>query len=123
MSLVSDGISALLSLTAEAAGEAVTYARGATSIAITGAVQGDTNWDADNPQPGIKIGERSVDWIIESAQVVDSSGTQLTPEAGDTITTADGRVFRCLPFGPQNQIYRWLDRNGRSRFRIHTKER
>jgi len=122
MSLLSDIAGIGLSAAAEVAGEAVTYARGVTSIAITGAIQGDTNWDADNPQPGLKIGERSADWLIAFSQIKDGA-TQLTPAKGDTITTSDGRVFRCLPFGKQHLLFQWVDRHGRTWVRIHTKER
>lgn len=123
MSIVSDAVSASLAVQSDLHGETITYARSSAgiSIEISGAMQGDTNWDANNPQPGLKIGERSVDWLIEYSQLV--SGSQLTPERGDTITTADGRTFRCLPFGSQDLLYRWVDRGGRTWVRIHTKER
>ena len=123
MGIASDAIAASLDMQAELHGEAVTYSRsGGISIAITGAIQGDTNWDADNPQPNVKIGERSADWLIEYSQIKNGT-TQLTPQRDDEITTADGRTFKVLPFGPKNLTHRWVDRNGRSWVRIHTKER
>jgi hypothetical protein len=118
----SDAISDGLAEVAEAAGEEVTYVQGVTSLTVEGAVQGQTTWDADKPQPGLKITERTVSWLVELAELVDS-GTQLYPAKGDTLTTSDGRNFRALPIGPSSPVYEFVDRNGRTWVRISMKER
>ena len=45
----------------------------------------------------------------------------VTPQRGDTIT-AGSTVFRVMPFGPNDQIWQYHDRD-RLYLRIHTKER
>ena len=81
------------------------------------AVRGRTEWTAEKPRSGVQLGEVSVDFIIE-AKLVDGE-----PARGWTIETEQGELFRVLPFGPQNQLWRWHDRTGQTHYRIHTKER
>ena len=120
MSIFSRAQSVGLQIAANVAGESVTYARGAISIDVAGAIQGETVWDASRTDH-VKIGTKSADWLIESRKL-DNDGTLLTPARGDTITREDGVVFKVLPFGEQSQTWRYSDRNGREFFRIHTKE-
>ena len=122
MSSFSDSVANGLALASEFAGETITYTRGATVLTITGAIQGHTDWEADTPQPGLKVGERSADWLINFENIV-GAVINLTPEKGDEIQTEDGRRFRCLPFGPQSLLYRRVNRSGGKWLRIHTKER
>lgn len=105
-------------------GEAVTYTRDSTTITVSFARRGSTNWNAQAVYNGSRIGDRSVDWLIDVADLVDSSGAALgDPVRGDTITDADGTVFRVMPFGPDDQLWQWHDRVGQTTYRIHTKER
>ena len=122
MSAFSDAITVGLSAISQAVGEVVTYAQGAVSVEITGAVQGRSTWDADKPQPGLKIRERSASWLLQLSKLVDGS-TQLYPTKGDTLTTSDGRTFRALPNGPADPVYSPVDRAGRSWVRVNMKER
>jgi len=100
-------------------GETVTYSRGAVSVFVT-AVRGFTAWEKTAPYQGVRVGDRSTDWIIDAASLV-VSGTQWTPQRGDEIEV-DGVTFRVMPYGPDNQFWQYHDRE-RTVFRIHTKER
>jgi hypothetical protein len=103
-------------------GEAVTYRHGVITIGISNAVRGSTNWDRNAVHPNVRIGDRSTDWLIESAQLV-HAGTPLEPQRDATITTADGTVYRVLPMGGDRQLWQWHDRDAQTTYRIHTKER
>ena len=110
-----------LAAAAAIAGEAITYSRGALSISIAQAIRGQTSWDATAPFNGVRVGDKSTDFCILAALVVNGSGVVLEPARGDTITV-DGRSFRVMPFGPDAQLWQWHD-VGRTVYRIHTKER
>lgn len=101
-------------------GESVTFTRGAYSLTLT-AVRGSTGWDRSAPYGGVRIGDRSTDWIIEAADLVDSNGDEIKPQRQDEI--AVGNVtFRVMPYGPDNQLWMYHDRD-RKYIRVHTKER
>jgi hypothetical protein len=99
--------------------ETVTFARGASSVSVY-AVRGQRNWERSQPSGGVAIGDRSEDWIVLAADLVLSSSV-VTPQRGDTIT-AGGITYRVMPFGPNDQLWAYHDRD-RLYLRIHTKER
>jgi len=101
-------------------GESVTYTRGAYSLTLT-AVRGSTGWDRSAPYGGIRIGDRSTDWILKAADLVDSNGDEIKPQRQDEIAVG-GVTFRVMPYGPDNQLWMFHDRD-RKYIRIHTKER
>jgi hypothetical protein len=101
-------------------GESVTYTRGAYSLTLT-AVRGSTGWDRSAPYGGVRIGDRSTDWIVEAADLVDSNGDEIKPQRQDEIAVG-GVTFRVMPYGPDNQLWMFHDRDRRY-IRIHTKER
>jgi hypothetical protein len=101
-------------------GESVTFTRGAYSLTLT-AVRGSTGWDRSAPYGGVRIGDRSTDWIIEAADLVDSNGDEIKPQRQDEIAVG-GVTFRVMPYGPDNQLWMFHDRDRRY-IRIHTKER
>lgn len=101
-------------------GESVTYTRGAYSLTLT-AVRGSTGWDRSAPYGGVRIGDRSTDWIVEAADLVDSNGGEIKPQRQDEIAVG-GVTFRVMPYGPDNQLWMYHDRDRRY-IRIHTKER
>lgn len=117
-------ISAGLAAASSVAGETITYARASAgiSIEISGAVRGSTNWETDSPIPHSRVGDRSVDWIVERSQLT-SGGTLLEPQRGDTITTASGETFRVMPMSSNSPLWKWVDRQGQTRMRIFSKER
>ena len=123
MSVVSEAIAAARAATRAVRGDPVTYTRAAYSFRIARAVQAETNWDAREARPGVKYGEKSVDWLIDVDCLVDTNGAALRPQRGDTITTADGTVYRVMPFGPDNLLWEWHDKNARSTIRVFTKDR
>jgi len=100
-------------------GESATYSRGASSLAVT-VTRGLTSWDAMSPYSGVRVGDRSVDFLIPANQLV-LSGVQWYPERGDEIDLG-GVTYRVMPAGEQDQIWLYHDRD-RTVFRIHTKER
>lgn len=99
--------------------ETVTFARGASSVTVQ-AVRGQRSWERSQPSGGVSIGDRSEDWIILAADLVISAAV-VTPQRGDTIT-AGSTVFRVMPFGTNDQLWQYHDRD-RLYLRIHTKER
>ena len=101
-------------------GESVTFSRGAYSLTLT-AVRGSTGWDRSAPYGGIRIGDRSTDWILKAADLVDSNGDEIKPQRQDEIAVG-GVTFRVMPYGPDNQLWMFHDRDRRY-IRIHTKER
>ena len=101
-------------------GESVTYTRGAYSLTLT-AVRGSTGWDRSAPYGGVRIGDRSTDWIVEAADLVDSNGGEIKPQRQDEIAVG-GVTYRVMPYGPDNQLWMYHDRDRRY-VRIHTKER
>ncbi len=103
-------------------GEPVTFIRGDLTIDIPLATRGSTNWNQQAPFNGVRIGDRSTDWIIPILLLVDLEGTQLVPERGD-VFVSDSGAFRVMPFGPDSQLWQYHDRESRSVYRIHTKER
>lgn len=100
-------------------GEVVAYTRGAATVSIT-AIRGVTSWDREAPYNGVRVGDRSTDWIIEAA-TLRLNGAAITPQRGDEIEV-NGLAFRVAPFGPDNQLWQYHDRE-RTVFRVHTKER
>jgi len=111
------GLQAGLSLTATS----LTYTQDGTPIENLSGTQGSTNWRVTD-RDGFPIRKTSVDWIIEAATLV-IDGVAILPKRGDLITRVIGgvsRVYRVLPFGDDEQEYRFLD-TGRTQLRIHTK--
>ena len=98
----------------------MTFSRGAYSLPMTD-VRGSTGWDRSAPYGGVRIGDRSTDWIIEAADLVDSNGDEIKPQRQDEIAVG-GVTFRVMPYGPDNQLWMFHDRD-RKYIRIHTKER
>jgi hypothetical protein len=103
-------------------GEPVTFVRGDLTIDIPLATRGATNWNQNAPFNGVRIGDRSTDWIFPILLLVDLERTQLVPERGDVIVSDSG-TFRVMPFGPDSQLWQYHDRESRQMYRIHTKER
>ena len=101
-------------------GETVTYTRDAYSVTLL-AVRGTRDWSRVAPQQGVKVGDRSTDWLIKQADLVDSGAAEIQPQRGDEISV-DGVTFRVMPYGPDNQLWMYHDRD-RKFLRVHTKER
>lgn len=99
--------------------EAVTFTRGGSSVQVQ-AVRGQRLWERSQVSQGLAVGDRSEDWIVLAADLVISSAV-VTPQRGDTIT-AGSVVYRVMPFGPNDQLWQYHDRD-RLYLRIHTKER
>lgn len=119
MSIATRGKSLAMRVNAKVNGEPVTVrnAAGTTLAENATAVRGQTEWTAERPRSGVTLSEVSADFILQASLVTGE------PTRGWTIETAAGEVFRVMPFGPQNQLWSWHDREGQTYYRIHTKER
>jgi hypothetical protein len=109
-------------------GEAIWYMRGDDiRIRVAQATRGSTAWDRSAPFNGVRVGDRSTDWLIEASLLRTRSvgslyfNAPLIPERGDVIQSAEG-TFRVMPFGEGSQLWQWHGRD-RTVYRIHTKER
>jgi len=122
MSLASKAQTAASTMALRVTGEPVTFVRGDLTIDIPLATRSSTNWGQNAPFNGVRIGDRSTDWIIPILLLVDLEGIQLVPERGDVIVSDSG-AFRVMPFGPDSQLWMYHDRESRQIYRIHTKER
>lgn len=121
MSVLADVVAIAAEAVRGVAGEPVTYKRGALELSLTSAVRGSTDWDNNAVNPGVRVSDRSTDWMIAAADLVNGS-TQLEPQRGDEII-ANGVTFRVMPFSNDAPLWRWHDRDARTTYRIHTKER
>jgi hypothetical protein len=70
-------------------------------------------------ETGLNVQERSVDWLISAT---DTDGDPWEPQRDDLVTDENGVVYRVMPSGDTDQVWRWHDR-GRQYYRIHSKER
>lgn len=98
------------------AGTSFVYTRGGTTLTVT-AVLGRSVVEEINPN-GLGVVTQVQDAILADYGAFRSTFSD--PQPGDTLTAADGRVYRVLPAGPDDACWRWLgtDRNG---LRIHCK--
>lgn len=119
MSIASKLLRAAIKANSTIRGENVTYTRGAQTILVEKAVRGSTVWESIEIESGLQIQERSVDWIIEAT---DTDGASWEPRRDDLVTDENGVVYRVMPLGDTDQVWRWHDR-GRQFYRIHSKER
>ena len=101
-------------------GETVTYARGATTVAVT-ATRGSSRWTSEAVEGSVNVDERSDDWLILATDLTEA-GITGGPTRGDTITDENETVFRVMPSGSTEQVWRWHDR-GRTVYRVFSKER
>lgn len=101
-------------------GETVTYTRGATAVEVT-ATRGSSRWTSEAVEGSVNVDERSEDWLILAADLIDG-GITGGPTRGDTITDENNTVFRVMPPGSTEQVWRWHER-GRTVYRIFSKER
>lgn len=121
--LIMSDISDALADAAGEYGETVTYWRDGVSVVSVTAMRGSTNWSTDAPFAGFRVGERSTDWIIATADLIDGNDDQITPERGDEIKSTGGESFRVMPFAKDSPLWQWVDRSTQSYRRIFTKER
>ena len=90
---------------------------------VTDAVQGRLTWRTDEPgKKHVRASERLQNWIVEAAQVKEPDGTLHLPARGDRLTV-DDETFRVLPESQDGPLWRWVDRQGQTHYRIFTRER
>ncbi len=88
MSLLTDGLSWLSRQLPPAAGQAVTYYRGATAIEMPDAVQGREVFESEG-EDGSLVRSVQIDWLIHKDRL-QIAAVPLLPEVGDRIVAADG---------------------------------
>lgn len=122
VSPISAAMQAATAATRAVRGVTITYRRGSTDVEVV-AVRGSTKWDVEQIDNGAHASERSVDWIITVDDLTQDDGTVLTPQRADEVIDENGVTYRVMPFGPDEQLWRWHDRESQTVYRIHTKER
>lgn len=121
MGLLDDG-RALLRANRALVANNVTYSRGAASNAAVPAVQGQTEFEADNGE--IIVKSNMVDWLIERADLTLDLGAgevEIEPAAGDLITEVfehGSELYRVAALAAEG-VWRWHGRDGGT-YRIHT---
>lgn len=125
MSVVSDALKVSLDATVLLHGEQITVTNSSdVSATIALAIRGSTVWTNERPRRDVSLQDKSVDWVVERALLVDSSGDTLgTPARGWKVETPDGETFHVMPFGLDKRTFSDLDRDGQTYIRLHTKER
>ena len=113
-SAISAGLAAVRSMH----GAAVTYARGASTLTLDYAVQGESAFDTISPDSGAETVIEPVDWLIEASKL-----TLGEPSVGDLITRRIGTtdyVYSVESPGP-GQLHFEISDTGRTTYRIHTR--
>ena len=104
------------------ASHAITYTRGANSVAITATI-GNTDFQTTDAD-GFFTQVQSRDFIFPAEDLILNAETVL-PERGDTITEVVGDktyTYAVLPFGEDGELYKFSDPH-RTILRVHTKKR
>lgn len=117
MSILESAITAGLALTRTAAGVPVTVSRGATTITVSNAIQGETQKAPLGADTEVTVDY--ADWLIPVA-----SYTLGTPEIGDTITrTVNGTAYtytvESMDYG--QSPWDWSD-TAKTQYRIKTRK-
>ena len=120
MSLLSEGLSIHASRLHEAAGELVTYRRGADTVTDLEAVRGQTRFEELPSEMDATIQTRTADWLIEPSNLI-LGGVAVKPSRGDQVITSGGDVFDVFP-GADDKHWRYADQF-ETHFRIHSVKR
>lgn len=96
-------------------GITITYKRGTTSITGILAAVGRTPYDV--VQDDVMISHESRDYLIDKADLV-YGGAQWTPQSGDSIIEADGRIYE-VAMPKQFNVFESMGPAGNV-FKIHT---
>lgn len=99
------------------AGSSVGYQFGAGSVSLT-AVIGETPVGSQL-EKDVLMTWRSQDFLVQAADLVDSSGAAITPTVGHALTS-NGNTFR-VAAASDGRCFRYTDPTRRT-LRIHTKE-
>lgn len=94
-------------------GVTMTYARGATTSAIT-SLQGRSEWETDSYQEQM-VQSDTVDFFVLASEIAAIG----TPASGDTITLGT-TVFQVMNVGG-GKSWQWADEPNRTTYRIHTR--
>lgn len=115
MSLLTDGMNWLSKQLPSAAGQAVTYYRGASPIAIPDATQGREVFEAEG-EDGSLLRSVQIDWIIHRNRL-QIAAVPFLPEVGDRVVSADG-TYEVQLLGDEPCFRRITD----DLFRIHVRK-
>lgn len=93
------------------------------SVTVTDAIRARQSWQIDEPGGNrFRTNERLQHWIIEAEQIVDADGDAHEPTRGDRIT-AGSETYYVIPETPNGSLWRYANRQGKTHFRIFTRER
>ena len=96
--------------------EPVTYARGASDVAIN-AIRAEKQTDEVDAGQGAQLEATRVDWLIPADQVEQTAGP-IAPIAGDKITDADSVQYMVVKDPVDGKVARWSEH--RLHLRVHT---
>lgn len=95
------------------------------TVHLSYAKQGGTNWNADGPFDFSRVGDKSIDWLVNAAELVGVDGQFRPPERDCQIRMLDEaghiQIYRCLTKTDAGQYWQPVDREGQSEARIFTK--
>lgn len=95
------------------------------TVELSFAKQGGTVWNADGPFEFSRVGDKSIDWLVDATELIDDVGKFKQPERDCQIRLLDEagdiHVFRCLTKTDAGQYWQPVDREGQSEIRIFTK--
>ena len=104
-------------------GEPIKVYRDSQLIArISKAVRGSSEWSAETTRSEVALKNVTVDFLIDRDDYIDREGRRTTPTRGDEIHDQNGTVYRVMPAGRNTDVWRWVDRGGKTVMRVHTKE-
>lgn len=114
-SLLNKGVSWLGGQLAQSTAQPVIYSRDGSTVELN-ATRGTTAMRIANGTP-VGLRYKAVDWIVKTQDLV-LDNTQIWPEQGDQIETAEGDIFEVNVPGSNEDVYEEL---GSGLVRIHTK--
>lgn len=121
VSAVQAAVESAFKATRSVAGEEITYSDGTNTATVT-AIRGESLQEpAETITDGLTVPEKMVSWLILKSDLTDASVA--TPADGHVITDSSGQKYRVLPMNAAGLVYTWHDRQGKTIYRINSKER
>lgn len=120
-SVIPSAVEISFKATRSVAGEEITYSDGTNTAPVT-AIRGESLQEpAETITDGLTVPEKMVSWLILKSDLTDESIA--TPADGHVITDSSGQKYRVLPMNAGGLVFTWHDRQGKTIYRINSKER
>ncbi len=117
---MTEAVTKLAATFASHAGESITYKRdGDPGVSVSGISATISRTPFEVSDGVVVTVYESRDYIVSADSLVDEEGSLVTPQAGDTITDSEGRVYEVAAPKPNN-VYERMGPTG-SVLKIHTK--